>query len=255
MPPLQAKHPIVLLHGAAGFVRLPGIGVEYFRGVQSLMRDEGNTVLAWKVPNFGITVEGRARALLRHLRGEQTQGPYNLVAHSMGGLDARHLISRLGGADLVASLTTIGTPHHGTSVAEIRNSVLRGTGVLPLAERHGHRFADEMQTFTLDWSRRFNEETPDAPGIRYRAWAGEVAAWRACPLFQPLMPLIRRREGPSDGLISVKSARWCDAHFAGIIEADHFAQLGWKLGLNRLDSFDHREFYRRILREIVEAGL
>ena len=36
----------------------------------------------------------------------------------MGGLDARYLISRLGMADRVLSLTTLGTPHRGTSFAD-----------------------------------------------------------------------------------------------------------------------------------------
>ena len=48
---------------------------------------------------------------------------------------------------------------HGTEIAEIRNWLLRGTGILPLAQRRGHHFAKEMETFTLEWSRRFNEET------------------------------------------------------------------------------------------------
>ena len=41
----------------------------------------------------------------------------HLIAHSMGGLDARHMIVREGMAERVASLTTVGTPHNGTPVA------------------------------------------------------------------------------------------------------------------------------------------
>jgi len=35
----------------------------------------------------------------------------HLFAHSMGGLDARHMITHLGMANRVRTLTTIGTPH------------------------------------------------------------------------------------------------------------------------------------------------
>eukprot|EP01121_Diplochlamys_sp_Union-15-3_P001812 TRINITY_DN11575_c0_g1_i1.p1 TRINITY_DN11575_c0_g1~~TRINITY_DN11575_c0_g1_i1.p1 ORF type:complete len:179 (+),score=8.87 TRINITY_DN11575_c0_g1_i1:54-539(+) len=42
----------------------------------------------------------------------------NLIAHSMGGLDARHFITNLGGHKVVASLTTISTPHHGSHYAD-----------------------------------------------------------------------------------------------------------------------------------------
>lgn len=44
----------------------------------------------------------------------------NIIAHSMGGLDARYYaISWLGLAERVASLTTIGIPHLGTPLADL----------------------------------------------------------------------------------------------------------------------------------------
>ena len=43
----------------------------------------------------------------------------NIIAHSMGGLDARYAIAKLGLADRVASLVTIGTPHLGTPLANL----------------------------------------------------------------------------------------------------------------------------------------
>lgn len=41
----------------------------------------------------------------------------DIVAHSMGGLVARYYVKRLGGDRYVRSLVTLGTPHHGTSMA------------------------------------------------------------------------------------------------------------------------------------------
>lgn len=37
----------------------------------------------------------------------------------MGGLDARYLVAALGGAKHVASITTVGTPHHGSHIADL----------------------------------------------------------------------------------------------------------------------------------------
>ena len=51
----------------------------------------------------------------------------HIIAHSMGGLDSRRMIVDLGMADKVASLTTIGTPHRGTILAD---HVLKHGGVL-----------------------------------------------------------------------------------------------------------------------------
>ena len=41
----------------------------------------------------------------------------NIPGHSMGGLDARYLVSKMDGADFVASITTLVTPHRGGSLA------------------------------------------------------------------------------------------------------------------------------------------
>jgi triacylglycerol lipase len=41
----------------------------------------------------------------------------NLICHSLGGLDARYMVSVIGSTQ-VASITTIGTPHQGTPLAD-----------------------------------------------------------------------------------------------------------------------------------------
>ncbi len=255
-PDLKAKHPIVLMHGAMGFVRLglPGLRLDYFHRVRGMLESHGNRVFVWKAPNLA-SVEQRARVILDHLRAHEAEGPFNLVAHSMGGLDARCVISTLGGADLVASLTTIGAPHHGTEAAEWRNRVLRRLGLAGLLRSRESGRDLHLEVFTREWSARFNESNPDAPHVRYRCWAGDAPTLKMAPVLQPFAAIIRRREGANDGLVSVKAASHSDAHPACVIPADHFAQLGWKLGLNRFDSFDHLAFHRGILREAVEAGL
>ncbi|GGM40495.1 hypothetical protein GCM10007977_047400 [Dactylosporangium sucinum] len=57
-----------------------------------------------------------------------------LVAHSMGGLVARWYAERLGGAEFVRAVVTIGTPHRGSANAldSIVNGVRRGLGPIAL---------------------------------------------------------------------------------------------------------------------------
>lgn len=255
-PSLKTRHPIALLHGAMGFVQIgmPGVRVEYFRGIRTLAGECGNCCHTFKVSNLA-TVRQRAESLLEQLRPLASEGPFNLIAHSMGGLDARCLISTLGAGDLVASLTTIGTPHRGTEAAHWRNRMLKSLGILKPLQNRLPAINDHLEVFTREWSERFNEENSDADHIRYRCWAGETTMWSAAPIFQPLWPMLHRAEGPHDGLVSVASACHHREVMAGVIRADHFAQLGWKLGLNRFDSFDHLDFYRGIFRELAEAGL
>ena len=66
--------------------------------------DEGVTVLT----NHGIDLA-------------QYKGPFHLIAHSMGGLDSRFLITHLqpDGDNRILSLTTIGSPHHGSPIADL----------------------------------------------------------------------------------------------------------------------------------------
>ena len=90
---------------------------------------DGQDIMVWATQGriADRTVEhiggsDRGIVLFRQMLKEQirrwTSEPVNLIAHSMGGLDARYLISRLGMADQVRSLTTISTPHRGSFMAD-----------------------------------------------------------------------------------------------------------------------------------------
>jgi triacylglycerol lipase len=67
------------------------------------------------------SVEKRAQQLqsqLFDIRERFNSDKLNIIAHSMGGLDARYAITHLKAHEVVASLTTIGTPHRGSPYAE-----------------------------------------------------------------------------------------------------------------------------------------
>ena len=57
-----------------------------------------------------------------------SEDPLHVIAHSMGGLDARYAIRNVPQvADRVKTLVTIGTPHRGSPVAD---AVVARTGPL-----------------------------------------------------------------------------------------------------------------------------
>ena len=118
--PPAASAPVVLAHGLCGFDRLFGQrrpAKEYFPGVASHLRQLGHEVFVPRVsPTASIAV--RATELLHAVRGRYGNRPVHLVGHSLGGLDARYLVSRLGFGTQALSLTTIGTPHRGTAFAD-----------------------------------------------------------------------------------------------------------------------------------------
>src|SRR5438876_4768867 len=123
--PARPRHPVVLAHGFLGFDEL-ALGSEkhaYFRGIAARLEQMGATVYTPRVPP-AAAIATRAERLADLIRALPDQR-VNIVAHSMGGLDARYAISRLGLSDKVASLTTIGTPHLGTPIADIGSRLLK----------------------------------------------------------------------------------------------------------------------------------
>src|SRR5450631_2499948 len=96
IPKLRA--PIVLVHGLMGFGRLrmgSWVLADYFHGIPEVLEKAGNRVL---VPSLSLTdgIAERARQLKEFLDREAPHEPVHLIGHSMGGLDSRYLISRLG---------------------------------------------------------------------------------------------------------------------------------------------------------------
>ncbi len=116
----RLRNPIVLVHGLMGFdaVRVRGFKLRgYFPGIDDALRTAGNRVHCARLsPTAGVAHRaGELRAFLDHV---SPSDPVHVIAHSMGGLDARYMIARLGMADRVLSLTTVGTPHRGSPFAD-----------------------------------------------------------------------------------------------------------------------------------------
>jgi triacylglycerol lipase len=130
----MSQLPIVLAHGYLGFGTLGPF--EYFKDVQETLASLGaQKVYAISVPPKGSLAE-RSASLAEQIRASVPSGKVHLIAHSMGGLDARYLIGKGNGSDLVASFTTLGTPFRGTFFADIGVNplLLQSVGPLKLAE-------------------------------------------------------------------------------------------------------------------------
>ena len=225
--PRPLRHPIVLAHGVLGFdaLELGGKRHEYFRGIPAHLRTLGCDVHLVQVPPIGSVAE-RAEALSRAVRSLDAERVH-IIAHSMGGLDARYAISRLGLAARVASLTTIGTPHHGTPLADLGTDLLGeklGLRRLAGALRVG---TDAFYALTTARMAAFNAEVPDVRGVVYGSYVGalESASRALHPLLAPGYLYLSRRAGANDGLVPASSQRW--GELLGTVEADHWAQVGW----------------------------
>lgn len=249
----RLRSPIVLVHGLLGYdeFRLRHWTLaRYFADIPAFLRAAGNRVLVARLsPTRGVA--SRAAELKAFLDRHAARQAVHLFAHSMGGLDSRYMISRLGMASRVLTLTTIGTPHRGTVFA---NWGLRRLGCflrpvfdwLDLPE-------DAFHDLTTDRCRKFNEQVPDAPTVRYFSVAGQLETdWRAPEWHLPYR-IVAEAEGPNDGLVSVASARYGER--LDIWKGDHVSLvngvslLSQARGLYRDRSRDFAELMRRLANE------
>ena len=244
----MTRYPLVLVHGMFGFeaVRVRGQNHQYFRGIRSRLEELGNQVHVVRLP-VAAGIRTRAAELARQVQSLDV-GRVNLVAHSMGGIDARYAISKLGLKSAVASLTTIGTPHWGTPVAH--GSALLFDQRLPLGRLLASLGADldGLRELTPARMFEFNRDVPDAHDVLYASYVG-IADAKKLRISAPLWPsllLLSAGVGPSDGLVPAVSQRW--GVVLAEIEADHWAQIGWSNG------FDAVGFYERLVRDLAERG-
>jgi triacylglycerol lipase len=233
----KLNNPIVLVHGFFGFDRLRLCGMtlaHYFPGIPSFLTASGNRVFIPKLTaTAGVAV--RAAQLRDFLDREAPGQQVHIFAHSMGGLDARYLISRFGLAGRVLTLTTLGTPHRGTTFADwgIRRFERLVKPLLRLFRVPDQGFYD----LTTASCARFNDEVPDAPGVRYFSVAGRHSGWDLNPEFLLPYGIVYGAEGDNDGVVSVASAAWGEA--LDVWPGDHLSLVNWFNPLAR-----HRGLFR-----------
>jgi len=239
----RLRHPVILAHGAMGFdeIAIAGRRHQYFRKIGDGLRDFGAEIHHPRVPAVApVAVRAeRLQELVQSLPAERV----NVIAHSQGGLDARYAISRLGLADRVAALVTIGTPHLGTPLADL------GAGLVPAAvSRTLGRVVDlrALHDLTTPGLDQFNRDVPDAPGVAYCSVVGRSSVARTNPLLWPSHAYLSARSGANDGVVPAASQRW--GKVLREIEADHWAQIGWSL------HFDALAMYEDIVRELAALG-
>ncbi len=118
----RTEHPIVLVHGLLGFDSLLGV-YDYFFLIPNELRAGGARVYVADVSaSNSSTLRGEQLIVeldtLRAIHGHQR---FNLIGHSHGGPTIRYVASVR--PDLVASITSIGSPHTGSAVADALSTI------------------------------------------------------------------------------------------------------------------------------------
>lgn len=233
----------IFLHGFMGRAetRVAGLTFEYFRGLREVAAEMGVTVEVPQMPSR-TGVDDRAMSVRPYLMNA-APSPVVLVGNSMGGLVARTLAAKYDPNKQIRVVATLCTPHYGSPLAD---RALAGETRVP--EIIVDLVADAVGDLTVSRAEAFNAETPDRPDVVYLSWAAmrtpeEMPFW-----FKKREAYIREREGPNDGLVSVKSATW--GELVDVERADHTECFGWTPATAASDigrPFDQRDLWRRII--------
>jgi triacylglycerol esterase/lipase EstA (alpha/beta hydrolase family) len=252
----ESAHPILLAHGIARFDILraqlrrfwkvpflaKGDKYHYFKGIKSRLRRHGFDAYHSHVA-FAASVADRASELgaeVRRILAKSGAERVHIVAHSMGGLDARRMIvdcPEMAGA--VASLSTIGTPHNGTSFADVGLAMGGGKIIDALARVVSlEGYKDLSRAACASFNDRV-EAIEARNGVVYQTWSS-VEPEESNVFMTLTVPwrIINREEGANDGLVSEASQSWTgelrDGAAVKVVKrhrfpfaADHWNQVGW----------------------------
>ncbi len=267
---LELRYPLFFVHGMGfrGFRRLG-----YWGRVPAMLQKEGIPAFFTQQDANG-SIESNAKQLASALElvlNETGAEKVNIIAHSKGGLEARFLVSSLGYAGRIASVTTLSTPHGGSVTVD---KLLRFPR--PLV-RFGCKMADfwfrllgdatphtyqAILSFQTAQAAEFNNKNPDAPAVYYQSYAFVMKHWYSdCFMLLPHL-LVHHWEGANDGFLPPSAVQW--GNFRGV-----FSGSGSR-GISHMDEVDARrrrftakqgeglqdilELYIAIVKDLSEKG-
>ncbi|MCC5808780.1 MAG: triacylglycerol lipase [Ectothiorhodospiraceae bacterium] len=122
------RYPIVLVHGLLGFDSIAG-AINYWYRIPAELERGGADVYVVKVdPVQSNEVRGEQLAQqVEDILAISGADRVNLIGHSQGGLTARYVAATR--PQLVASVTSVGTPNQGSTVADVIRAGLREGGI------------------------------------------------------------------------------------------------------------------------------
>ncbi|MDY7567814.1 triacylglycerol lipase [Pseudomonas sp. RTC3] len=208
---LATRYPLVMVPGLLGFVRV--VVYPYWFGIVSRLRQGGAKVFPVRVSAVNSTEvcgEQLLQQIERILR-ETGAAKVNLIGHSQGALTSRYAAAKR--PDLVASVTSVAGPNHGSELADylgrsfppgtVRRRLLNGVmrlmaGLMRLLETgyRGPKLPTDVdashQSLTTEGVSLFNRRCPQGlpetwggqgeesvNGVRYYSWSGTLQPGRS----------------------------------------------------------------------------
>jgi triacylglycerol lipase len=277
----QTRHPIVLVHGLFGFNTIGPL--DYFHGIAESLREGGATVYTPAVSAANLSAVRGEQLLfeLRALQAAMGHEKFHLIGHSHGGPTARYVAAVA--PELVASVTTVGSPHTGSRTADAMKLLAQRSGAPALLANvvsdaltwlsgEGGLPQDALGALqSLDsegaavFNKRFPQGMPVTPcgegravvnGIHYFSLGGTRVGTHALDPSDAVLLVTSREFGdePNDGLVGR-----CASHWGTVLRDDyewnHLDEVNQVLGLRGKLSPDPRAVYRLHANRLRELGL
>jgi triacylglycerol lipase len=281
----QTRYPIVLAHGLLGFDSILGV-YDYWYGMPSELRAGGARVYvaSYSASNYS---EVRGEQLIRDLdtlRALHGHSKFNLIGHSHGGPTIRYVAAVR--PDLVASVTSIGSPHRGSKVADgLSTTFPPGSAGRALVAG----FVNALSTFiavmsgnsdpqdalgalaslsssgAAAFNARFPQGMPSTScgqgaavvnGVRYYSWGGTSVLTHLLDASDPMLGASSLFFGSeqNDGLVGR-----CSSHLGTVLRDDygwnHLDEVNQILGLTSWFASDPKSVLRAHANRLKNAGL
>ena len=267
----QTKYPILMVHGV--FFR-DFTHFNYWGRIPEELEINGARIF-YGEHESASNVEGSANELASRIRSiveETACTKVNVIAHSKGGLDIKYAIKNCGIGDMVASVTTINTPHRGCEFADylmnkagedLKRRVAKAyNGAFKLVGDKHPDFIAAVTDLTASTCKKISEDTDDfdyksaaiftqSVGSRLKKARGGKFPLNMSYLF------VKNFDGPNDGLVGKESFPWGEKFTFLENKYSKGISHGDMIDLNRINikGFDVREFYVNLVRDLKSRGL
>ncbi|MBK6273481.1 MAG: hypothetical protein IPF58_01765 [Saprospirales bacterium] len=260
----NTKYPIILVSGL-GFHDQNRI-MNYWGNIPESLKLKGcdvytaNQEAFISIPDNSIKLKFRILDIMEKTKKDKV----NLIGHSKGGLESRYVVSKLGMENHISSITTLGTPHQGTHLADI---IL---GKLPLpkfatarlvnlyAMLIGDKRPDSLRAVvqvTTDAMKQFNDDVHDSSKVYYQSYASHVNKEYPNMLWKTMAYIIREYEGRNDGMVGIESCKW--GNYRGLIQSETASSVSHAdmVGLTQFfgnTKFNAHQFFADLIHDLKE---
>ncbi len=282
----KTQYPVVLVYGILGFDSV--LGVDYFYAIPPALRAGGADVYVANVQQLN-TSELRGEQLLAQVQkilAITGAKKVNLIGHDQGGLTARYVAAVR--PDLVASVSSIGTPNKGTPVADLVKASLQQSptfeqqasllinvlgGLISLFTSQPdltlQNSVGAFDSLSLKGVQIFNQKFPAAVpvtacgegdyvvnGVHYYSLSGTASRTNSADASDSLWAATSLifLFTPNDGFVSR-----CSSHLGKVIrdnyKMNHFDEVNMLFGLVSDTETDPPTVYRQLVNQLKVDGL